>query len=91
VINPDKFAHREKEKGNTSIKEISKEADAMNAIKELTSEQLRDIYCVPENTDDPESIDFDYDEPEERDFDGVKLVETVESFEERNDENVREN
>jgi hypothetical protein len=40
----------------------------MNAIKELTSEQLRDIYCAPENTDDLESIDFGDDEPGEMEF-----------------------
>ena len=31
----------------------------MKAMKELTSEQLRDIFCAPENTDGLESIDFE--------------------------------
>jgi hypothetical protein len=35
----------------------------MKGIKELTSEELRELYCAPENTDDPESIDFE-DGPE---------------------------
>jgi hypothetical protein len=52
--------------------------NAMNAMTELTSEVLRDICCAPENTDDPESIDFE-DEPEETYFD------------ERNDEDVFKN
>jgi hypothetical protein len=38
---------------------------AMKAMKEMTSEELRDIYCAPENTDDLESIDFDDGEDEQ--------------------------
>jgi hypothetical protein len=51
----------------------------MGHMNELTSEELRDIYCVPENTDDPESIDFE-DEPEE-----------IGSTEEGDDEDVFKN
>ena len=29
--------------------------------KELTSEELRELHCVPEDTDDPESIEYDDD------------------------------
>jgi hypothetical protein len=36
---------------------------------ELTSEQIRDILCAPEPTDDIEDIDFDEEsEEEERQF-----------------------
>ena len=47
----------------------------MKTMNELSSEELRDIYCAPENTDDLESIDFD-DEPEEMESAETKSVET---------------
>jgi hypothetical protein len=31
-------------------------------MKNLTSNELRDFYCAPQNTDDIEDIDFDEDE-----------------------------
>ena len=31
----------------------------MENTEGLTSEQLRELYCAPENTDDLESIDFE--------------------------------
>jgi hypothetical protein len=62
----------------------------MGRIKELTSEQLRDIYCAPENTDDPESIDFEDGEPEQAYCGNMTFTEVVTSFEGRNDKNVFE-
>jgi hypothetical protein len=63
----------------------------MGRIKELTSEQLKDIYCVPENTDDPESIDFEDDKLEQTYCGKVIFTEAVTSFEGRNDKNVVKN
>ena len=38
----------------------------MENTEKLTSEQLRELYCAPENTDNLENIDFDDDESEEK-------------------------
>jgi hypothetical protein len=36
-----------------------KEKGTMKNTENLTSEQLRELNCAPENTDDFENIDFD--------------------------------
>jgi hypothetical protein len=41
-----------------------KEMQGSKGNKELTSEELRELYCAPENTDDLENIEFDDDEQE---------------------------
>lgn len=38
--------------------------NGINGNKELTSEELRELCCAPENTDDLENIEFDDDEQE---------------------------
>jgi hypothetical protein len=53
-----------------------KEVEMMKGIKELSSEELRELYCAPENTDDPESVDFE-DEPEEKDFREENLLKSA--------------
>jgi hypothetical protein len=63
----------------------------MKSMKKLTSEALRDICCAPENTDDPESIDFEDDEPEQTYSGEVKFIEVIKSLNERNDEDVFKN
>jgi hypothetical protein len=37
----------------------------VKGIKELTSEQLLELYCAQENTDDLESVEFEDGESEE--------------------------
>jgi hypothetical protein len=45
------------------------------ARSELSNEQIRDILCAPEPTDDIENIDFDEDFDEENDEAERKFVE----------------
>jgi hypothetical protein len=46
-------------KGESSSLNNRKEKGIMGNTEKLTSEQLRELNCAPENTDDLENIDFD--------------------------------